>query len=148
MDKKRRDAYARMEMAPVQSRTPIKQVFYEYSKMANTGWNCTFLAQSLKLINSAIAAVGNDPINFMDMNVYEMDQHWKMDKLTEDIRFALNPNPNILFNPYNMATSARELGDLGYKNSELMPLWFDKLDSMLTNHRRRDYIENAKISFE
>ena len=60
-----------------------------------------------------------------------MDQSWRMDKLTEDIRFGLDPNPNVFFSPYNLAKVSRELGELGYKNTDLMPLWFDKLESML-----------------
>ena len=73
LQKQRKQAFARMETAPVQSMTPVKTVFMEYSKMANKGWNCGVLAQSLKLINSAIAAVGNQPLNYLDMNLSEMD---------------------------------------------------------------------------
>ena len=50
LQKQRKQAFARMETAPVQSMTPVKTVFMEYSKMANKGWNCGVLAQSLKLI--------------------------------------------------------------------------------------------------
>ena len=51
--------------------------------------------------------------------------------MTEDIRFGLDPNPNVFFSPYNLAGVSRELGELGYKNTELMPMWFDKIESML-----------------
>jgi hypothetical protein len=30
-----------------------------------------------------------------------------------------------------MANTARNLGELGYKNTELLPLWFAKIDRML-----------------
>jgi hypothetical protein len=30
-----------------------------------------------------------------------------------------------------MAKSARILGELGYKNTQLLPLWFAKIDRML-----------------
>ena len=70
-----------------------------------------------------------------------------MDKLTEDIKFGLDPNPNTFFSPYNLAAVSRELGEMGYKNSELMPLWFDKIDSMLKDHSREDYMESAKVDF-
>ena len=60
-----------------------------------------------------------------------MDNSWRMDKVTEDIRFGLDPNPNVFFSPYNLAGVSRELGELGYKNTELMPMWFDKIESML-----------------
>ena len=71
-----------------------------------------------------------------------------MDKLTNDIKFGLDPNPNIFFSPYNLADVSRQLGDLGYKNTDLMPLWFDKLESMLKQHSEQSYIEGARVPFE
>jgi len=71
-----------------------------------------------------------------------------MAKVTEDIKFGLDPNPNIFFSPYNMASVARNLGEIGYKNTEIMPMWFDKIEAMLGGTDNKDYIEGAKVSFE
>ena len=76
-----------------------------------------------------------------------MDQSWRMDKVTEDIKFGLDPNPNIFFSPYNLAKVARQLGDLGYKNTDVMPMWFDKIDSMLKPTSTTDHIKAANVGF-
>ena len=83
-----------------------------------------------------------------DLTLSEMDQNWRFDKVTEDVRFGLDPNPNVFFSPYNMAKVSRELGQLGYKNTELMPLWFDKIDAMLERPTTEDYIAGAGVSFD
>ena len=71
-----------------------------------------------------------------------------MDKVAEDLKFGLDPNPTVFFSPYNLARVSRELGTLGYKNNDLMPMWFDKIDSMLKEHSREDYIDGAKVDLE
>lgn len=119
-----------MELAPVMSQKPIQTCLMEYSKLANKGFDCGVLAHSLKLLNQAVAAGGNDPLTFNDYTLSEMDTSWRMDKVTEDLRHGLSPNPNVFFSPYNLGRVSRELGELGYKNTGLMHLWFDKIDSM------------------
>lgn len=47
-----------------------------------------------------------------------------------------------------MASVARNLGEIGYKNTEIMPLWFNKIEAMLAAKDNEDYIEGAKVSFE
>lgn len=132
----------------MQSTTPIKACLTEYAKIATKGFDCALLAQSLKLLNQAVAASGNDPIAMNDLTLPQMDQNWRFDKVTEDIRFGLDPNPNVFFSPYNLAKVSRELGQLGYKNTDLMPLWFDKIDAMLACPGTEDYIKGASVSFD
>ena len=120
-----------MELAPVQSMKPLKTILGEYAKVSTAGFSCEVLAESLKRLNMATAALGNHPVKTNDYTLSEMDQSWRLDKVTEDIKFGLNPNPNVFFSPYNLAKAARNLGELGYKNNEVMPMWFDKIDSML-----------------
>jgi hypothetical protein len=56
-----------------------------------------------------------------------MDQSWRMDKIASDISFALNSENNAFFSAKNMARSSRKLGELGYKNTELIDLWLKSL---------------------
>ena len=76
-----------------------------------------------------------------------MDQSWRMAKVSEDIKFGLDPNPTIFFSPYNMASVARNLGELGYKNTEVMPLWFDKIEAMLARVGVQDHVAGANVDF-
>ena len=109
---------------------PIVTCLKEYSRLSNKGFDCGVLAESLKRLNQVVAAGGNDPLTFNDYSLSEMDQSWRMDKVTEDLKFGLSPNPNVFFSPYNLGRVSRELGELGYKNTELMHLWFDKIDAV------------------
>jgi len=77
-----------------------------------------------------------------------MDQSWRLDKVTQDLHYGLDPSPNVFFSPYNMAKVSRELGTMGYKNTEIVPRFFDKLDSMLERPSTDDYIEGAKVGFD
>ena len=62
-----------MEMSPVQSMTPIKFCLQEYSKLSNSGFDCSVLATSLKLLNQVVAAGGNEPISMNDYTMSELD---------------------------------------------------------------------------
>ena len=46
-----------------------------------------------------------------------------MDKVASDINFALNQENNTYFSSFNMARASRQLGELGYKNTELIENW-------------------------
>ena len=70
-----------------------------------------------------------------------------MDKGANDLKYGLDPNPNAFFSPHNLARVSRELGTLGYKNTELMPLWFQKLDMLIGRPTMDDHIANAKVPF-
>lgn len=54
-----------------------------------------------------------------------------MDKVASDINFALKQENNTFFSPYNMARASRQLGHLGYKNTELIENWLQNLPSIL-----------------
>ena len=97
-----------MEVAPVNSLTPLKTVLTEYSKISTKGFDCHTLAESLKRLNQAVQATGNHRVSMNDYTTLsEMDQSWRMDKVTEDVKFGLDPNPNVFFSPYNLARVAR-----------------------------------------
>lgn len=107
LEKKKKEGLARMSVTPVHSSAPIKQCLNEYSRLSRGGFDCDLLAQSLTRLNHVVVALGNNPLTFSDYTLSEMDQSWRMDKLAEDIKFGLDPNPNIFFSPYNMAKVSR-----------------------------------------
>jgi hypothetical protein len=45
-----------------------------------------------------------------------------MTKVAEDLKYALTSDQ--FFSSHLLAKSARLMGELGYKNTELLPLWF------------------------
>lgn len=52
-----------------------------------------------------------------------------MNKVADDIKFALT-NQSAFTSAHSLGLISRELGALGYKNTELLDIWFDKLDNM------------------
>jgi hypothetical protein len=48
-----------------------------------------------------------------------------MQKLVDDLKFGLRADQ--FFAPQHLAQTSLGLGDIGYKNTELIPLVFDKL---------------------
>jgi len=49
-----------------------------------------------------------------------------MNKVAEDVKFGLT-NEAVFFSPKNMARSARSLGEIGYKHTEIVSLWLEHL---------------------
>jgi hypothetical protein len=49
-----------------------------------------------------------------------------MEKVAEDIKFGLT-NDFVFFSPHNMGRASRELGQLGYKNTEIIRTWLKTL---------------------
>lgn len=103
--------------------------------MTVRGFDCTLLAKSLSIVNDVVNARGNKPRLWSDYSIHEMDTSWRFEKVFQDIKFGLggangNDPYSVFFSASNMANVSRQLGELGYKNTELLPLWFAKIDSM------------------
>ena len=146
--RKREEALQRMRAALFQSMTPLKICLSEYSKMTTRGFDCYLLAKSLRIVNETINARGTHPKLWSDYSIHEMDTSWRFDKVFQDVKFGLagpkGNDPNFsYFSAPNMADVSRQLGELGYKNTELIPLWFAKIDAMIAD-------ENVlqEVSFE
>lgn len=67
-----------------------------------------------------------------------------MEKVADDLKHGLDKDN--FFSPVNMAKISRHLGELGYKNTELIPLWFQKINFMLDNPGHYDASE--PVNFE
>ena len=147
-DRKRRAALARMKTSLLMSMAPLKTCLSEYSKMTARGFDCYLLANSLRMVNQAVTARGNKPKLYTDYAIHELDTSWRMEKVLADVKFGLGGSTghdphSVFFSSYNMADVSRQLGELGYKNTELIPLWFAKIDAMLADK----YVEDA-VSLE
>jgi hypothetical protein len=116
-----------MQSSHLLYQAPIKQVLSEYNKLTGRGFNCEILANSLEHLTKAIEARGNKPRVYVDFTLSEMDQSWRMDKVASDINFALNKDNNTFFSSHNMARTSRKLGELGYKNTEMIENWLTSL---------------------
>ncbi len=81
-------------------------------------------------------ARGNKPTVFADYSIAEMSQSWRMEKIASDIKFAL-ASDNAFFSATNMGRISRKLGEVGYKNTELIPLWFEKINSMVGRKKHK-----------
>ena len=60
-----------------------------------------------------------------------------MDKVASDINFALSPENNIFVSAKNMARTSRSLGDIGYKNTEIIENWLNRTQDLLNQDNER-----------
>jgi hypothetical protein len=58
-----------------------------------------------------------------------------MTKVADDLKFGLT-SENAFFSAYNMGKVSRNLGVIGYKNTDIIPLWFEKINEKLENRGR------------
>ena len=68
-----------------------------------------------------------------------------MQKLVDDLKFGMSKDQ--FFSPFYMAQVSLKLGEIGYKNTELIPLFFDKLNSQL-DERYFGRKEQTEFRFE
>lgn len=127
--KRQRFGFWKMATAPLMSETPVKLILSEYSKMSSQGFDGRIMSQSLEHLLQVVQGRGNKPRVFADLSIEELDTSHRMTKVVEDLKFALTTDQ--YFSSHLMAKSARILGELGYKNTQLLPLWFEKIDRML-----------------
>lgn len=63
---------------------------------------------------------------YNDYAITEMDQSWRMEKVAEDVKWGLS-HEFAFFSPKNMARASKALGEIGYKNTEVIDLWLKNL---------------------
>lgn len=59
-----------------------------------------------------------------------------MNKVADDLKFGLT-NESAFMSAHSLGQISRELGSLGYKNSELFEVWFDKLTQMYSERNEQ-----------
>jgi hypothetical protein len=114
--------YKRMQTAPAFATNPIKEILKQYNDLIGSGsrgFDCEVMACSMEHLENAIMARGNHPKGtFMDYSsMSEMDQSWRMQKIQEDLKFALERSEHAHFSGKNMGRVSRSLANMGYKNT-------------------------------
>lgn len=120
-----------MRLAPVYSLTPLKDILRHYNELSVRGFNSEVVNKSLENLLLAVRGRGNQPRVQSDYSLPELDQSWRMQKIIEDIEFGLRPDQ--FFSANDLAETARTLGDLGYKNTDLLPKFFEKVIKRIPN---------------
>ena len=100
----------------------------------------------MKNISNALRARGYKGRAQGDYSVPELDQSWRMQKLVDDIKFGLRADQ--FFSPAHLAQVNLGLGEIGYKNTDLIPLVFDKLENQLNERQLGINFENKELSFK
>jgi hypothetical protein len=89
-----------MRRAHLLFQKPIKQCLTDYAKSTVHGFNDERLATFLENLNGVIQAGGNRPLSYADYQITEMDQSWRMEKVAEDLKWALS-HEFAFFSPAN-----------------------------------------------
>lgn len=144
LDKKLSRSTKRLRRAHFLFQTPVKQCLIDYTKMSVHGFNDEMLATFLENFNGVLQAQGNKPMVYNDYSVSEMDQSWRMEKLAEDIKWGLT-HDFAFFSPANQARASKALGEIGYKNTEIIDSWLKNLHQKLNENGEVKFSENPEF---
>lgn len=106
---------------------PLKEILRNYNELTGRGFNSEASAATLGNIAGVLRARGFKGRVQGDYSAAELDQSWRMQKLVEDLKHGLRADQ--FFSPAHLAQVSQGLAEIGYKNTELIPLVFDKLHS-------------------
>ena len=117
-----------MQNSVLQSPTPIRDCLSGYNRLSRKKYSPDSILESLNLLNKTIKAKG--PLDvYADYSVTEMDISWRMAKMADDIIFACQEEQ--YFSPWHMQQSARIMGEIGYKNNDMIAAQIQKVEFML-----------------
>lgn len=127
------------------SLTPLKDILKYYNDLAHRGFNSETAAKTLRHLEAAMRARGFKGRPHTDYSSSELDQSWRMQKLVDDLKFGLRADQ--FFAPHHLAQVAQGLADVGYKNTELLPLFFEKLENQLNERQLGINNESKELDF-
>jgi hypothetical protein len=124
------DRLRQQENAVVFALTPLKEILATYVELSNQrGFNQQAAIATLNNLGKAVRARGLKAHSQGDYTVNQMDQSWRMSKLIEDVKYALRKDQ--FFSAHNLAELSQTLGQIGYKNTELIPMIVQKLETLV-----------------
>jgi len=97
---------------------PLKDILYHYNKAAVQGFESGLVCRALEMVKKTLRARGNKPRAFEDYTMKELDQSWRMHMLSSHLKTALNDD--LYFNHYFVGHVAREMGEVGFKDVDLI----------------------------
>lgn len=123
----------------------MKEILKAYNELTQRGFNSEATVQTLKNVSAVLRARGFKGRVHTDYSTTELDHSWRMQKLIDDLKFGLRSDQ--FFSATHLALSSLKLGDIGYKNTELIPMIFDKLNVMLDERQLGIKNEQHELSF-
>lgn len=128
------------------SLTPLRDILRTYNDLTNRGFNSEATVETLQSIAKVMRARGFNGRVHGDYTAAELDQSVRMQKLVDDMKFALRDDQ--FFSPALLAKTNLSLGEIGYKSTELIPMIFSKLHSLLDERQIGSAREQTELSFK
>jgi hypothetical protein len=96
---------------------------------SGNGFDCDTVAKSMVHLKNALDGRGALPRGLHSdyQTLSELDQSWRFTKVADDLTWALTTPTSAYFRGTNMASVSRSLGNMGYKNTDLVSVWCDRL---------------------
>lgn len=111
-------ARRKMQATFVVSQSPLKDLLFWYQKAAVRGFDHKLITMTLEQIRNTLRGRGNMPRVWEDYTLREFDASWRMQDLAGHIKAGLDDDQ--YFNHYFLGTASRLLGEIGYKDNELI----------------------------
>lgn len=127
------------------SMNPLKEILRAYNDLTSRGFNSEATVETLKNVGKAMRARGYKGRVQGDYSATELDQSWRMQKLVDDLKFGLRKDQ--FFSPHHLAQVNLGLGEIGYKNVEIIPMVFEKLHNQLDERQLGISNEQTELSY-
>jgi hypothetical protein len=114
-DKRLNKQVHKMETSAFYHRTPLKEILRIYNEATARGFDGKLLARSLKALEDAHKMRGAAPNVMQDYGDRELDGSWRMQKVADDLLWALKPENYI--SPTHLGQTLNSMGEIGYKNT-------------------------------
>ena len=108
----------KMQATFVVSQSPLKDLLFWYQKAAVRGFDHKLITMTLEQIRNTLRGRGNMPRVWEDYTLREFDTSWRMQDLAGHIRAGLDDD--LYFNHYFLGSASRLLGEIGYKDVDLI----------------------------
>lgn len=144
--RKQNKSYVQQKMANLYSLTPLKEILRSYNDVGTRGFNSEGIVNTLQSIVVALRAQGFKPRVQGDYSATELDQSWRMQKLVDDLKFGLKKDEFI--SAHHFAKINLNLGEIGYKSIELIPLIFNKLNDQLDERQLGIKFEETELNIK
>jgi hypothetical protein len=112
----------------------LKDILFHYNKASHRGFDPALVSNTLEQLKLAFRARGNKPRVYDDYSDRELDISWRMHLISDHIQVGLADEQ--YFNHFFMANTAKQLGEIGFKDTKLIQKYFDKLNQMLTEREQ------------
>lgn len=115
-----------MQCAFVNSEKPLKDILFHFNKGIQKGFDLELFYEGFKSLRQAVRGRGLQERAFEDYTNRELDVSWRMQTMSDQFKTALDER--MVINPHVLGKTLNEIGELGFKDIDIIQKSFEKLN--------------------